>query len=306
MKSWLEIPNNHDFSIYNIPFGVFYTNGNKNNARCGTILGDFVIDLSALYELGYFSKIPELEKNYFKENSLNSFIGLGNNTCFKVRRYIQDLFSVDNNEISNDHKQKIIYNAKETENLLPIKVADYVDFYSSIEHATNVGKMFRDEVNPLLPNWKYIPIGYHGRSSSVVVSGTNFKRPKGQIRPSDAEPPFYAPSRQLDFELEMAFITNKVTQLGEVITPDDAENYIFGLGLFNDWSARDIQKWEYVPLGPFLGKSFASSLSPWLVTLDALRDFVLDAAKKDLEELPYLKCSKKGRFDIKLEVYIQS
>ncbi|MES2616073.1 MAG: fumarylacetoacetase, partial [Bdellovibrionota bacterium] len=222
MKSWLEIPPQHDFSIYNIPFGIFYTEGNKNNARCGTILGDNVIDLSMLYELGYFSKFPELNKNFFEESSLNSFMALGNDVCFKVRRHIQSLFCEENNEIKLEHRSKIIFKKNEITNLLPIRVADYVDFYSNIEHATNVGKMFRDENNPLLPNWKYIPIGYHGRSSSIVVSGTSFKRPKGQIRPSDAEPPFYAPSRQLDFELEMAFITSGTTKLGETISPDEA------------------------------------------------------------------------------------
>lgn len=306
MKSWLNISNKHDFSIHNIPFGVFYTEGNKNTARCGTILGDNVIDLKTLFELGYFLPIPQLTENYFKEKSLNNFLSLGNEVCYRVRRHIQNLFLEENTEIKSEHRNKIIFNVNQVENLLPIQVGDYVDFYSSIEHATNVGKMFRDETNPLLPNWKYIPIGYHGRSSSIVVSGTPFKRPKGQIRPNDAEPPFYGLCRHLDFELEMAFITNKTTQMGETISPNDAENYIFGLALLNDWSARDIQKWEYVPLGPFLGKSFATSLSPWIVSLDALKDFALEGEKKDLEELDYLKCSKKGLYDIKLEAYIQS
>ncbi len=188
---------------------------------------------------------------------------------------------------------------------MPVQVGDYTDFYSSIEHATNVGKMFRDPENALLPNWKHIPIAYHGRSSSIVVSGTNIHRPKGQTKPNDAELPVFGPSKLVDFELEMAFITGKKSNLGESIPTKEAEDYIFGMVLFNDLSARDIQKWEYVPLGPFLSKNFGSVISPWIVTLDALETFRVDGPEQKPEVLPYLKYSGKKNYDIKLEVFIQ-
>jgi fumarylacetoacetase len=189
--------------------------------------------------------------------------------------------------------------------LLPVKIGDYTDFYSSIEHATNVGKMFRDPDNALLPNWKHLPVGYHGRASSIVVSGTPIHRPKGQFKDPDMEMPAFGPSRRLDFELEVAFITGKQTKLGDSISTEDAEDFIFGFVLFNDWSARDIQNWEYVPLGPFLGKSFGSSISPWVVTLEALEPFRIGTGLQEPEVLPYLKCEKNHSFDINLEVLIQ-
>lgn len=308
LKSWLIIPNSHDFSIYNIPYGVFYTNDNLKSARCGAALGDYIIDLRSLFQFGYLDKLNNLEINMFENNKLNEFFALGNETCNAVRKKIQSLFSEGNNELKNnaEHLEKILIPAKYAKMLLPIQVNDYVDFYSSIDHAINVGKMFRDEKNPLLPNWKHIPIGYHGRSSSIVVSGTNFKRPQGQLCNSDSTNPTFEFSKQMDFELEIAFITNKNTNMGEIISPDNASDAIFGLTLFNDWSARDIQRWEYVPLGPFLGKSFASSMSPWIVSLEALAPFRLPPAEKDTPELEYLKCSKLGHYDINLEVYLQS
>jgi fumarylacetoacetase len=308
LKSWLEITKSHDFSIYNIPFGVFYTNQNQNTARCGAALGDYIIDLNELMRYGYFKEIKELHNEIFNQNALNEFFSLGNSVCNSVREKIQNLFLVENNSLKShpDHIEKILVPSHSAKMMLPIKVKDYVDFYSSLDHAVNVGKMFRDEKNPLLPNWKHIPIGYHGRSSSIVVSGTNFKRPKGQLCAPDSNEPIYSYSKQMDFELEMAFITNKNTALGEVLTPDNAKNSIFGLTLFNDWSARDIQRWEYVPLGPFLGKSFASSMSPWVVSLEALAPFALAAPEKDTPELDYLKCSTKAHYDICLDVYIQT
>lgn len=306
--SWLDMPQDHDFSMHNIPFGIFYTGGNPANARAGTALGNHVIDLHALYKLGYLNDIENLKEAHFSNDKLNEFFSLGNRTCNLVRKKVQDLFGQENEALkkNSDHVEKVVFSAKETQMLLPIAVSDYVDFYSSIQHATNVGKMFRDPQNPLLPNWKHIPIGYHGRSSSIVVSGTQFKRPCGQLRLSETLPPVFEPSRQIDFELEMAFVTNKNTQLGTRISPDQASEHIFGLSLFNDWSARDIQKWEYVPLGPFLGKSFASSMSPWIVSLEALAPFALEAPLKDVEELDYLKCTKKAHYDITLEVYLKS
>ena len=189
--------------------------------------------------------------------------------------------------------------------MMPLHVQNYTDFYSSIEHATNVGKMFRDPANALLPNWKHLPVGYHGRASSIVVSGINFHRPKGQMKPADAEKPIFGASKQLDFELEMAFVLNKNTEIGEGISTQEAEDAIFGMVIFNDWSARDIQSWEYVPLGPFLGKNFCSSISPWVVTLEALEPFRTASPKQEPEVLDYLKFEGDKNFDINLEVYLQ-
>jgi fumarylacetoacetase len=308
LKTWLDIPNTHDFSIYNIPFGVFYSDNNFKTARCGSALGDYIIDLNMLHHYGYLDNISNLNKNIFEKNKLNDFLELGNQTSYTVRKEIQKIFSDPHSLLKNrpEHLNKILLNSQTQKMLLPIDVKDYVDFYSSLDHATNVGKMFRDENNPLLPNWKHIPIGYHGRSGSIVVSGTNFPRPHGQLCAPNSTTPSFGPSQQLDFELEMAFITSKNTSIGDTITPNNAKDAIFGLTLFNDWSARDIQRWEYVPLGPFLGKSFASSMSPWIVTLDALEPFALPPLKKETPELEYLKCSKNGLYDITLEVYLQS
>jgi fumarylacetoacetase len=188
---------------------------------------------------------------------------------------------------------------------MPVKIGDYTDFYSSIEHATNVGKMFRDAENALLPNWKHLPVGYHGRASSIIPSGVPIHRPKGQFKEAEMEAPVFGPSKRLDFELELAFITGKSTKLGDSVSTAEAEDYIFGFVLFNDWSARDIQAWEYVPLGPFLGKSFGSSISPWVVTLEALEPFRTQGPTQEPEVLPYLKSEKPGNFDINLEVYVQ-
>jgi len=185
-----------------------------------------------------------------------------------------------------------------------VHIGDYTDFYSSIDHATNVGKMFRDPENALLPNWKHLPVGYHGRASSICVSGHSFHRPKGQMKPTDA-PPVFGPCKLLDFELETAFIIGKQTQMGESISTEKADDYIFGMVLFNDWSARDIQTWEYVPLGPFLAKNFASTMSPWIVTLDALEPFRVEGYKQEPKVLPYLEYAGNKNIDINLEVLIQ-
>jgi len=203
------------------------------------------------------------------------------------------------------HKNTVIFDIDEVEMLMPVQIGDYTDFYSSREHATNVGTMFRDPENALLPNWLHLPVGYHGRASSIVVSGTKIRRPKGQTLPQGTESPVFGPSRLLDFELEMAFITTDANDLGEPIPIEEAEDYIFGLVLFNDWSARDIQKWEYVPLGPFLGKNFASTISPWIVTLDALEPFRVESPKQDPKPLQYLVSKGKKSFDINLEAAIK-
>ncbi|MFC5044731.1 fumarylacetoacetase [Aquimarina hainanensis] len=303
-KTWIETPANTDFPIQNIPFGVFLTR--DDIITIGTRIGDTAIDLGALHQLGYFEGIP-LTDDIFLQDSLNDFISDGKKTWRLVRNRIADIFDAKNDQLKNneEHRKIVLFALDEIEMQLPVTVGDYTDFYSSIEHATNVGKMFRDPENALLPNWLHIPVGYHGRSSSIIPSGIPVHRPQGQKLINGSDTPIFGPSRLVDFELEMAFITTDANQLGEPIPVDEAEDYIFGLVLFNDWSARDIQKWEYVPLGPFLAKNFASSISPWIVTLDALEPYRVDGPKPLKEQLPYLQYTGKKSFDIKLEVAIQ-
>lgn len=303
LNSWVEVPKNSDFSIYNLPFGIF--KNKKLSPRIGIAIGDKIVDLSVLDQEGFFANMF-LPEGIFIKDSLNELIALGKVQTKKIRERVQSLLLAENGEL-RDHsaRGKVMVTRKEAEMLLPVKIGDYTDFYSSIEHATNVGKMFRDPENALLPNWKHLPVGYHGRASSIVVSGTPIHRPKGQYKDPDMEVPAFGPSRRLDFELELAFITGKQTKLGDSISTEDAEDFIFGFVLFNDWSARDIQAWEYVPLGPFLGKSFGSSISPWVVTLEALEHFRSANPLQEPEVLPYLKCSKDHSFDIDLEVLIQ-
>lgn len=303
MKSWINVSKNSDFPIENIPFGIFKT---KNlSPRIGTAIGDFVLDLAALHSLGF---IKEGNKNIYENNFLNDFISLGKPITNAVRKRIQELLEEKNPELRDNAgaKSKALYKMSDVEMFLPVEIGDYTDFYSSMEHARNVGMMFRDPANALLPNWKHLSVGYHGRASSIVVSGTNFHRPKGQMKPADAAVPVFGPTKQMDFELEMAFIIGKETKLGESISTKNAEEHIFGMVLFNDWSARDIQSWEYVPLGPFLGKNFCSSVSPWVVTLEALEPFRTASPKQDIPLLPYLQIENSSTFDINLEVQLQN
>lgn len=303
-KTWIETFPNTDFPIQNIPFGVFLTR--DDIITIGTRIGDTAIDLGALHQLGYFNGIP-LTDDIFLQDSLNDFISDGKKTWRLVRNRIAEIFDAKNNSLKNNekHRLEVLFSLDEIEMQLPVRIGDYTDFYSSIEHATNVGKMFRDPENALLPNWLHMPVGYHGRSSSVIPSGIPVHRPQGQKLINGADEPIFGPSRLVDFELEMAFITTDANQLGEPIPIEEAEDYIFGMVLFNDWSARDIQKWEYVPLGPFLGKNFASSISPWIVTLDALEPYRTDGPKPLKKQLPYLQYKGKKSFDINLEVAIQ-
>ncbi|MBN3583309.1 fumarylacetoacetase [Algoriphagus aestuarii] len=303
LSTWVEVPKNSDFTIYNLPFGVF--KNKRLSPRTGIAIGDKIVDLSVLDQEGFFSDLF-LPEGIFLNEALNELISLGKVQTKKIRERVQDLLLADNEKL-RDHsaRGKVMVNRKEAEMLLPVKIGDYTDFYSSMEHATNVGKMFRDPENALLPNWKHLPVGYHGRASSIIPSGVPIHRPKGQFKTPDMENPGFGPSKKMDFELELAFITGKSTKLGDSISTGDAEDYIFGFALFNDWSARDIQAWEYVPLGPFLGKSFASSMSPWVVTLEALEYFKTEGPVQEPEVLPYLQCEKAHSFDINLEVYIQ-
>lgn len=300
MKSFITYDSESDFSIYNIPFGVAFIA--EEYPTCVTRIGDTVVDLAMLYEAGYLDNLG-LEENVFEAMVLNPFIELGKEITVPVREHIQKLF-LEGSDLSKDTdlQANAFFDLNDVQMMLPVHIPNYTDFYSSIEHATNVGKMFRDPENALLPNWKHLPVGYHGRSSSIVSSGTAIHRPKGQTKPADSDMPVFGPSKRLDFELEMAFITNTYTELGDSVTTENAEDHIFGMVLFNDWSARDLQKWEYVPLGPFLAKNFGSSVSPWIVTLEALNPFRVAGPKQDPEVLPYLKYEGEKNFDINLQV----
>ena len=299
MNSWIDIPKNSDFSIYNLPFGIF--SSNKNSKRVGVAIGNNIIDLLACNELDIFKDL-NINNNVFENNFLNDFINLGKNKTNKVREIIQQQLTDESSKIKMS--SVVIIPMNEAEMHLPVRVGDYTDFYSSIEHATNIGSMFRDPSNPLLPNWRHLPVGYHGRASSIIVSGIDIFRPQGQVMPIDSDKPIFTSSKRIDFELEMGYIIGKNSSLGSSITTDDADNYIFGKVLFNDWSARDIQKWEYVPLGPFLGKSFASSISPWVVTIEALDNFRVAGPIQNPEVLDYLKFNGLKNYDINLSVSI--
>jgi fumarylacetoacetase len=303
-KSWLEVPEDSDFPIQNIPFGVFITKDDV--VTIGTRIGDFAIDLGALQQRNYFEGI-ELTDDMFMQDTLNDFISDGKKTWRLVRNRIAEIFDNENGELRDNksHRGIIVCSMEEVEMQLPVQIGDYTDFYSSKEHATNVGMMFRDPENALLPNWLHIPVGYHGRSSSIVPSGIPVHRPMGQTVPAGERTPVFGPSRMIDFELETAFITTDANIMGENIPVHETEDYIFGMVLMNDWSARDIQKWEYVPLGPFLAKNFATSISPWIVTLDALEPFRTKAPKQNPTPLPYLQQKGKHAFDINLEVSIE-
>ncbi|MGV9002729.1 fumarylacetoacetase [Flavobacterium sp.] len=304
-KSWLEVPEESDFPIQNIPFGVFLTKDDV--ITIGTRIGNHAIDLGALQQLNYFEGI-ELTDDMFMQDTLNDFISDGQKTWRLVRNRIGDIFDINNPALRDNekHRDVVIFTLDEIEMQLPVLIGDYTDFYSSKEHATNVGKMFRDPENALLPNWLHIPVGYHGRSSTIVPSGIPIHRPMGQTLPNGEKEPVFGSSRLVDFELETAFITTDANVMGENIPICEAEEYIFGMVLLNDWSARDIQKWEYVPLGPFLAKSFATSISPWIVTMDALEPFRVKGPSQEPTPLPHLQQNGKNAFDINLEAYIDT
>jgi fumarylacetoacetase len=305
MVSWIKIDDTSDFSIHNIPFGIF-SYGN-NGPRPGTRIGETVVDLSVLADFGYFDELDIDDLTVFYQPVLNEFIALGKSTTSQVRKRLILLFSEHSHEL-REHKEACDLAFHQADNVtmhMPVKVWNYTDFYASEQHAYNVGMMFRDPQNALLPNWKHLPVGYHGRASSIVVSGTAIYRPSGQTMPDGHDQPSFGPTQQLDFELEMGFIIGLNSSLGTSINTSEAEDYIFGLVLFNDLSARDIQKWEYVPLGPFLSKNFGSVISPWIVTLEALEPFRIPGPVQSPAVLPYLKYDADGHFDVELEVYIE-
>lgn len=304
LKSWVEVPAGSDFPIQNLPFGVFKTR--YLSPVAGVAIGNHVLDLVYLHEHGFLDGLG-LPPGIFNQRYLNDFIALGRRQARKVRDRISELLRHDNEELRDNTaaREIALIPMQEVQMLMPVRVPNYTDFYSSMEHASNVGAMFRDPDNPLLPNWRHLPVAYHGRASSIVVSGTDIHRPKGQIKLPDSDSPIFSPTRKLDFELEIAFIICGETKPGETVPVEKAEDYIFGLVLFNDWSARDIQQWEYVPLGPFLSKNFASTISPWIVTLDALEPFRVKGPEQKPEVLPYLKTSGDKNLDINLEIVLQ-
>lgn len=304
-ESWIAIDKDSDFPIQNIPFGIYSEAG--SSPRACVAIGDKIADLYELASRGYLDGMG-FNTEDFNKPELNDLMKSGKIGMRKLRNRLADLFDVITPDLQNKESDvaAILKPQKSVVMHLPVRVGDYTDFYSSIEHATNVGTMFRDPKNALLPNWRHIPVAYHGRSSSIIPSGVPIHRPKGQTRPNPEEPPVFGPTKRLDFELEMAFITFDGKPLGESISTEEADNYIFGMVLFNDWSARDIQKWEYVPLGPFLAKNFASSISPWIVTLDALEPYRTLGPAQNPEVLPYLEYEGEKNIDINLEVALET
>jgi fumarylacetoacetase len=314
LKSWVESANtaNTDFPIQNLPFCVFTRACTYENVRVGVAIGDFVLDVYACYESCLFDDesftIAVSANNYCLDHSV---MKKNVNLQMAFRRRLVEILSEDADEGTQKNVRRNLIPMNEVELHMPVHIGDYTDFYCSIFHATNVGSMFRPD-NPLLPNYKYVPIGYHGRASSIVISGTEITRPKGQNRSDAEKPPEYIPAKNLDYEMEVGFFVGNGNELGETISIEDAEKHIFGLCLVNDWSARDIQAWEYQPLGPFLAKNFATSVSPFIVTMEALAPFRTNAFKRDENDpqpLSYLSSEeneKNGGFDINLEVYLQT
>ena len=306
LESFIDVPADSHFPLENLPFGVFQPKG--GNSRVGVAIGDLIVDLSILEELGHF-RSPEFQEHpVFSEDSLNSFLALGRPAWQKTREILQHLLSAETPTLRDDVRlrEKAFHAQKDVTMKLPTRISNYTDFYSSYHHAHNVGTMLRGPENALMPNWKWLPVAYHGRASSVVISGTDVRRPHGQIKPPDASAPVFGPTKSLDYELEMAFLIGPGNSLGEPVPIDRAIDHIFGFVLMNDWSARDIQAWEYQPLGPFLAKNFCTSISPWVVTLEALESFRKSLPSQDPEPLPYLRAKNDFTFDIHLEARLQT
>lgn len=306
LKSFIDVDKDSHFPIQNLPYGAFFTEGGEIHL-CSAI-GEYVIDLFILDEAGLFDGKHLNERFAFQDSTLNFFMSLGKEAWHEARNTLTNLLRDDNPTLRDDDllRARVFVPIEDIDLVLPVDIGDYTDFYSSEQHAFNVGSMFRDPDNALMPNWKHLPVGYHGRASSIVLSGTDLHRPKGQTIPNDSDQPVFGDSKLVDFELEMGFFTGPGNEIGDRISVDDAPDHIFGLVLVNDWSARDIQKWEYQPLGPFLAKNWATSISPWIVTLAALEPFKIDMPEQDPEVLPYLKQKNRTTFDINLEVYLDN
>ncbi len=306
LKSFIEVDSDSHFPIQNLPYGAYETE--QGDIHLCSAIGEYIVDLFVLDEEGLFDG-PELNNQYaFQDSSLNYFMSLGKPAWMEARNTVQSLLSADSEILRDDAllRQRVFKKRNSVELVMPVQIGDYTDFYSSEQHARNVGSMFRDPDNALLPNWKHLPVGYHGRASSIVLSGTDLCRPKGQTIPNDSEQPIFGPSQKLDFELEMGFLTGPGNKLGHSISVHEAEEHIFGLVLVNDWSARDIQKWEYQPLGPFLAKSWATSISPWIVTMEALEPFRMACPEQNPQPLDYLHQTTRTTFDIQLEVHLKT
>jgi fumarylacetoacetase len=306
LKSFVDIPRDSHFSLENLPFGVFKPRDGA--ARIGVALGEYVVDLSELERAGLFKDLPPETAAATTRDSLNEFLALGRPAWRKVREILQKLLSAGTPTLRDDKKlrERVFHRQADVVMQLPAKIANYTDFYSSYHHAHNVGTMLRGPENALMPNWKWLPVAYHGRASSVVVSGTDVRRPQGQTKPPDAATPVFGSTKSLDYELEMAFLIGPGNSLGEPVPIDQALDHIFGFVLMNDWSARDIQAWEYQPLGPFLAKNFCTSISPWVVTLEALEPFRKALPRQDPEPLSYLRAKNDFTFDIQLEAKLQT
>lgn len=305
MASYIQVSPDSHFPIQNLPYGIFSTPDNPTH-RIGVAIGDKVLDLSVIKHL-FNGPAMSSRQDVFDKPVLNDFMALGNAAWKETRARLQDLLDVNNSEISgnNDLFNRAFVPLSSVSLHLPANIGDYTDFYSSISHATNVGIMFRGKENALMPNWRHLPVGYHGRASSVVVSGTPIRRPVGQTRPDDTKPPVFGPCKLMDIELEMAFFVGPGNKLGDPISIDKVHEHIFGMVLMNDWSARDIQKWEYVPLGPFLAKNMGTTISPWVVPMEALQPFIVPNMKQDPAPLPYLRHEDNYNFDINLEVSLK-
>jgi len=308
LRSFITVPPSSHFPIQNLPYGVFRPSAGLR-PRIGVAIGDSVLDLSVLVDSGLLGEGRRGSRDSLAQTTLNSFMALGAEAWGETRKTLTRLLSADESTLRDNEglRQAALHPRARVEMALPAVIGDYTDFYSSREHATNVGVMFRGPDNALQPNWLHLPVGYHGRASSIVVSGTDIPRPMGQTKADDADRPSYGPSRLMDFELEMGFFVGPGNALGTPIPIAEAREHIFGMVLVNDWSARDIQKWEYVPLGPFLGKNFATSISPWVVTMEALEPFrCAGPVQDDPEPLEYLRSSEDCAYDIHLEVGLQS
>jgi fumarylacetoacetase len=307
LQSFVPVEAGSHFPLENLPFGVFVP-PDGGAARVGVAIGSMVLDLAVLEEAGLFDG-PELQgRRVFGRPALNALLALGRPAWREARGRVQRLLSADEARLRDDPALlgRALHVAAAVQMRLPAEIGDYTDFYSSRQHATNVGTMFRGAENALMPNWLHLPVGYHGRASSLVVSGTDFHRPHGQRRPAgEGEPPGFGPTQQMDFELETGFLVGPGNPLGTSIPAERAHEHIFGLVLVNDWSARDVQAWEYQPLGPFLGKSFCTSVSPWVVTLDALEPFRCAGPEQDPVPLPYLRHAGRWSFDVQLEVWLE-
>ncbi|XP_052349961.1 fumarylacetoacetase-like [Oncorhynchus keta] len=303
--SFVKIDDKSDFSYHNLPYGVFSTPENPRH-RIGVAIGDQILDLSVIKSL-FRGPVLSNHQDVFDQPTLNAFMGLGYEAWREARRSLQQLLSANETTLRDDVslRSRAFFHKSSAIMHLPAEIGDYTDFYSSRDHATNVGIMFRGKENALMPNWLRLPVGYHGRASSIVVSGTPIRRPSGQMRPDQSKPPVFGQSKQLDIELEMAFFVGGGNRLGEPIPIERAHQHIFGMVLMNDWSARDIQAWEYVPLGPFLGKNFGTTISPWVVPMEALLPFAEPNTVQDPKPLPYLCHDDAFTFNINLFVSVK-